>query len=118
MTGRGRPLMGSVVVHQLQKRGQRIAGRSKRATYRVAWFRGVVRAGRLVARQWSPQAATTSLDRRAAWWMGWKTAQRDHETFCVSCHTALPYALVRLKLRGGPTEAPPETIERRLVDNV
>jgi len=38
-----------------------------------------------------------SIGRR--WWSRWPNAQRDHETFCVSCHTALPYALARPSLR-------------------
>jgi squalene-hopene/tetraprenyl-beta-curcumene cyclase len=45
------------------------------------------------ASSWSPKAAAAYLDRRADWWMGWQGAARDHGTFCVSCHTALPYAL-------------------------
>jgi hypothetical protein len=52
-----------------------------------------------VAGTWSPKAAAAYLDQRADWWMGWPGAARDHGTFCVSCHTTLPYALSRAALR-------------------
>src|SRR6266851_3479430 len=66
---------------------------------------------------WSPKAAAVYLDRRADWWMGWPAAARDHGTFCVSCHTALPYALARPALRKQADDAPSNN-ERRLLDNV
>jgi len=47
--------------------------------------------------------------------MSWKGAARDHETFCVSCHTVLPYALARSAL-GTPRVSTVE--ETRLIDNV
>jgi len=62
---------------------------------------------------WNPTAAAAYLDRRADWWIGWQGAARDHGTFCVSCHTALPYALARSALR--PYES---THEGRIVENV
>lgn len=69
-------------------------------------------------RSWDPKAAAAYLDGRAAWWMAWPNAARDHGTFCVSCHTAVPYALARPALRatlGEPEKALPEV---RLWDNV
>src|SRR5437879_5335092 len=42
------------------------------------------------ANSWDPNAAAAYLDRRQSWWMEWPRAQRDHETVCVSCHTAVP----------------------------
>jgi D-alanine-D-alanine ligase len=48
---------------------------------------------------WDRQAAAAYLDGRMGWWAGWPSAARDHETFCVSCHTSLPYALARPALR-------------------
>lgn len=71
-----------------------------------------------VARGWSPKAAAAYLDQRADWWMGWQGAARDHGTFCVSCHTALPYALSRPALRGPLGDDAPTDKERRLLDNV
>ena len=44
---------------------------------------------------WNPRAAAAYLDGRADWWLAWPNAARDHDTACVSCHTALPYALGR-----------------------
>lgn len=48
-----------------------------------------------VMNNWNPKAAARYLDQREAWWMNWPVAKRDHGTFCVSCHTVLPYALAR-----------------------
>jgi hypothetical protein len=71
-----------------------------------------------VADPWSPQAAASYLDRRAEWWMEWQRAARDHGTFCVSCHTVLPYTLSRAALRESLADDTPSANERRLIDNV
>jgi squalene-hopene/tetraprenyl-beta-curcumene cyclase len=47
------------------------------------------------AATWNPGAAAAYLDARADWWMGWRDAARDRRTFCISCHTTLPYTLAR-----------------------
>jgi squalene-hopene/tetraprenyl-beta-curcumene cyclase len=67
---------------------------------------------------WDAKAAAAYLDQRAAWWMGWPRAQRDHETFCISCHTAVPYAMSRSSLRTAIGEQSLSPTERRLLDNV
>jgi squalene-hopene/tetraprenyl-beta-curcumene cyclase len=67
---------------------------------------------------WSPKGAAAYLDQRADWWIGWKSSARDHGTFCISCHTALPYALARPSLRSALAEQAPSTGERQLLDNV
>jgi squalene-hopene/tetraprenyl-beta-curcumene cyclase len=67
---------------------------------------------------WDPRAAAAYLDQRAGWWMDWPKAARDHETFCVSCHTAVPYALSRPALRQGLGEKAPSANEQRLLNNV
>ena len=67
---------------------------------------------------WSPKAAAAYLDQRATWWTTWPNAQRDHGTFCVSCHTALPYALARPALRQPLGESAPSAAEAALVGNV
>jgi squalene-hopene/tetraprenyl-beta-curcumene cyclase len=67
---------------------------------------------------WSGKAAAAYLDGRLAWWMSWPTAARDHQTFCVSCHTVVPYALARPALRAALAEQAPSLIERKLLDNV
>jgi squalene-hopene/tetraprenyl-beta-curcumene cyclase len=50
--------------------------------------------------------------------MQWPVAARDHQTFCVSCHTALPYALSRPVLRKVLAEQSPTPEERLLLENV
>jgi squalene-hopene/tetraprenyl-beta-curcumene cyclase len=70
------------------------------------------------ANSWDRKAAAAYLDQRADWWMGWKRAARDHETFCISCHTAVPYAMSRPALRKSLGEVGLSANERRLLDNV
>jgi len=67
---------------------------------------------------WDPRAAAGYLDQREVTWMEWQGAARDHRTFCVSCHTAVPYALSRPKLRNALSEDGPSVNERKLLDNV
>src|SRR5258708_34277052 len=64
---------------------------------------------------WNAKAAAAYLDQRATWWTTWPNAQRDHGTFCVSCHTALPYALSRPSLRRPLGESGPSGSEAALV---
>jgi squalene-hopene/tetraprenyl-beta-curcumene cyclase len=63
---------------------------------------------------WDAKAAASYLDGRMEWWITWSSAQRDHETFCVSCHTVLPYALGRPALHAAESPA----AERKLLDNI
>jgi squalene-hopene/tetraprenyl-beta-curcumene cyclase len=79
---------------------------------------GAARAARPASDTWNPQAAAAYLDQRATWWIGWKYAERDHGTFCVSCHTAVPYELARPALRKSLAEASPTESERLILDNV
>ena len=67
---------------------------------------------------WDPKAAAAYLDQRAAWWITWKPAARDHETFCISCHTSLTYALGRPALRSALAETAPSNSEQQILDNV
>jgi squalene-hopene/tetraprenyl-beta-curcumene cyclase len=67
---------------------------------------------------WSPQAAGAYLDGRLDWWSGWKTSARDHDTFCISCHTALSYGLGRQALRSALSEKAPSATERTVLANV
>jgi len=67
---------------------------------------------------WDQKAAAAYLDQRAGWWMEWSAAARDHGTFCVSCHTAVPYALSRPALRKALAEESPSISEQRLLGNV
>ncbi len=67
---------------------------------------------------WDQKAAASYLDQREGWWMQWPGAARDHGTFCVSCHTAMPYALARPALRTALGEEGPSVNERKLLEDV
>lgn len=67
---------------------------------------------------WDPRGAAAYLDHREAWWAEWPKTARDPETFCISCHTALPYALARPALRDALSESAPSAAESRLLDDV
>jgi squalene-hopene/tetraprenyl-beta-curcumene cyclase len=67
---------------------------------------------------WSAERAAGYLDAREAWWVTWQGAQRDHKTFCVSCHTVVPYLLSRPALRKALAEDGPTAEERQLLANV
>ncbi len=70
------------------------------------------------AESWNPKSAAAYLDRRETTWMEWPGAARDHDTFCVSCHTAVPYIMSRPALRSSLAETAPSVNERKLLDNV
>src|SRR5581483_390351 len=69
-------------------------------------------------RGWNPAAAAKYLDGRAEWWAQFPNAARDHGTFCVSCHTTLPFALARPSLRKPLGESGPSAAEARVLDTV
>jgi squalene-hopene/tetraprenyl-beta-curcumene cyclase len=78
-----------------------------------------VHANAQAARSWNASAAAAYLDQRAAWWTAWPAASRDHGTFCISCHTALPYSLSRPALHAALGEdAAPSLVEQKILDNV
>jgi len=65
------------------------------------------------SRTWDRVAAAKYLDSREVWWQAWPRAQKDHGTICISCHTNVPYAMVRPALRndlGESSEAVPEQV--------
>jgi squalene-hopene/tetraprenyl-beta-curcumene cyclase len=76
------------------------------------------------ANTWNPKTATRYLDSREVWWQKWPPAQMDRGTVCISCHTVVPYALVRPVLRhqlGENGMAPAEqvmlsSVEKRVKD--
>ncbi len=76
----------------------------------------VLRAAEADNSGWNPASARAYLDARAGWWIGWKPAARDQGTFCISCHTALPYALGRPALRASGEEVPSPN-EQKILDN-
>jgi squalene-hopene/tetraprenyl-beta-curcumene cyclase len=68
--------------------------------------------------QWSPAAAAHYLDARETWWQSWPRAQKDHGTVCVSCHTVVPYALVRPALRQQLNQTAQTAMEAKMLDSV
>jgi squalene-hopene/tetraprenyl-beta-curcumene cyclase len=84
----------------------------------TALLAGCARPVAKAADAWSPAAAAAYLDRRADWWMTWREAARDRGTFCISCHTTLPYALARPALRERAGDARISEREQRLLENV
>ena len=69
-------------------------------------------------KEWNRQAAASYLDGRMTWWAAWPNAARDHDTFCISCHTTLAYALGRPALRSALGEQGPSAPERKFLDNL
>lgn len=69
---------------------------------------------------WDPAASARYLDARMdAWWSQAKTLRTgEGETKCVSCHTAVPYALTRPKLRAVLGEHTATAHETRMLDHV
>jgi squalene-hopene/tetraprenyl-beta-curcumene cyclase len=67
---------------------------------------------------WNPKAAAAYLDARSSWWMSWPKSARDHGTFCISCHTAAPYALARPALRGLLGEQSTSPNEQKMLNNI
>jgi squalene-hopene/tetraprenyl-beta-curcumene cyclase len=71
-----------------------------------------------VAASWDPKAAANYLDYRTNWWMSWNGAARDQGTFCVSCHTSVPYSIARPALRRALGENGLSADERCVLDDV
>lgn len=68
--------------------------------------------------EWDAKAAAAYLDGRATWWTTWPNAARDRGTYCMSCHTTLPYALARPELRGLLGERGPSAPEEKILGNL
>ena len=75
-------------------------------------------AGAPHASTWDAKSAAHYLDSRLQWWSAWPRAVQDHQTFCISCHTALPYAAARASLRTALGEKSPAPMEQKLIDSV
>lgn len=81
---------------------------------RRAAVSGATRPTDPTSETWNPKAAAAYLDQREQWWMSWENAKREHDTFCISCHTVLPYALARPALHKALGESGPTENERLL----
>ena len=71
-----------------------------------------------VSATWDRLAAARYLDSRQVWWQAWDRTQKDHGTYCISCHTQAMYALARPTLRKDLSEAPAAGAERAMIDSV
>lgn len=67
---------------------------------------------------WDAKAAANYLDARAEWWTTWPNAARDRGTYCMSCHTTLPYAIARPALRALLGEREPSAAETKIFGNL
>jgi squalene-hopene/tetraprenyl-beta-curcumene cyclase len=70
------------------------------------------------AASWNKQAAAAYLDQRETWWQAWPRAQKDHGTVCISCHTVVPYAMVRPELRRDLGDTAMTAPEKTMLDSV
>ena len=68
--------------------------------------------------KWDRQAAERYLDDREVWWQGWDRTQKDHGTYCISCHTQAPYGLARPVLRKDLGEPDPAGAERAMLASI
>ena len=67
---------------------------------------------------WDRIGAAAYLDSREQWWLTWPKSQRDHETACISCHTAVPYAMARPALHNARATDPLSPQERVMLSYV
>lgn len=74
--------------------------------------------GKPASDEFDAKGAAAYLDARAEWWSTWPNAQRDRGTFCISCHTTLPYALARPELRTRLGEPQASSTESKILDNL
>jgi len=84
----------------------------------AATHAGLEAQSRAPAANWNRRAAAAFLDARMSWWSSWPVARRDHDTACLSCHTAAPYALARPVLRDALGEVGMTVPEARLFGDV
>jgi squalene-hopene/tetraprenyl-beta-curcumene cyclase len=69
------------------------------------------------AGDWSPRLAADYLDARQKQWIGWPRANGDAKP-CISCHTNVPYLMVRPALRKALGEDAPTPYETALLDSM
>lgn len=79
---------------------------------------GRVEASGAQPAHWNSAAAARYLDTRLDWWRKWPKSARDHDTRCISCHTALPVALARPMLRKALGETGPTANEQAMYADI
>jgi squalene-hopene/tetraprenyl-beta-curcumene cyclase len=84
----------------------------------IVQFSACSRQSKASSKTWDPKLAAAYLDQRETSWMKWPAAARDHGTFCVSCHTVVPYVIARPALRSALAEQDPSDDEQRILENV
>jgi hypothetical protein len=67
---------------------------------------------------WDAKAAERYLDSREVWWQGWDRTQKDHGTYCISCHTQTPYGMARPILRQKLGESAATGAEKAMLDSI
>src|SRR5262245_59364907 len=77
-----------------------------------------VRAGGPPQPAWNSAATQNYLDGRVAWWMDWDRTPKGQGTNCVSCHTAVPYALARPALAKLPGATVNPVAQTRLLASI
>ena len=70
------------------------------------------------SKTWSAERAVSYLDNREVWWQEWPRAQKDHGTVCISCHTNVPYAMVRPALAVALREQNQPATEQKMFGDV
>ena len=67
---------------------------------------------------WSPRLAADYLDARQKEWFVWPNAVRTEGGPCMSCHTGIPYLMVRPELRKALKESQATSYEKGLMDGM
>jgi len=89
-----------------------IACRSPRPVLAAAKADASAQAG------WDKAAAERYLDSREVWWQGWDHAQKDHGTYCISCHTQVPFGLAQPVLRRELGAPAPTSAEQAMLASI
>jgi squalene-hopene/tetraprenyl-beta-curcumene cyclase len=72
----------------------------------------------VLAADWNPRLAADYLDARQEKWFTWPNAKQSDGTYCISCHTSVPYLFARPSLRRVLGESSPTPHETRLLDTL
>jgi squalene-hopene/tetraprenyl-beta-curcumene cyclase len=86
--------------------------------FALCWILGCSRPVSRVSHTWNPESSARYLDYREVWWGNWITASRDRGTYCISCHTSVPYVFARPTLRHILGEQKETSAEQKLLDDV